>query len=109
MAAISAQLADSEARVKDFSAHLARLEAREEQAEKEKLEGLEKALEQFEANLRGKLSSAARQGESLEDEVFARLSSRIQEDEAAMTRSIQTLETRLSDYQGDVDYRIKSM
>lgn len=109
VAGIAEQLSQSEARVKDFSAYLARLEAREEQAERERLEGLNKALGDLEASLRGKLAAAARQGESLENEVFARLSSRIQEDEASISRSIQTLETRLSDYQGDVEYRIKSL
>lgn len=109
VAAIGGQVTASEGRVKDFSAYLARLEAREEQVEKERLDGLRASLGELETALRGKLAAAARQGESLESEVFARLSSRIQEDEAAMTRSIQTLEARLSDYQGDVDYRIKSI
>ncbi|HTP59312.1 MAG TPA: hypothetical protein VMM82_10365, partial [Spirochaetia bacterium] len=36
-------------------------------------------------------------------------SARIQADEASFAKSIETFETRLADYQGDVDYRVKSL
>ncbi len=108
-AALSTRLADSESKVKDFSTYIARLETRLEQTEKEKLEELGKALDAFDVELRGKMSGAARRGETLEDEVFARLSSRIQEDEAAIAKSIQVIENRLADYQGDVEYRVKGL
>ena len=106
---LSSELAESENKVKDFSTYIARLESRLDQTEKEKLEEFGKALDSFEVELRGKLSSAARRGETLEDEVFARLSSRIQENEAAVAESIQIIENRLADYQGDVEYRVKSL
>ncbi len=109
VAGIAQQLSASESKVKDFSTYVGRLEARQEQTDKERLAAMGRAQEEFDAALRGKLSSAAQRGASLEDEVFARLSSRIQEDEAAIARSIQTIESRLSDYQGDVDYRIKTL
>ncbi len=109
VASLSLALSESEKKVKDFSAYIARLEAREEQTEKERLAGLGKALSSFEVDLRGKLAGAAQKAETLEDEVFARLSARIQEDESAIARSVQTIEERLSDYQGDVDYRVKAL
>jgi len=108
-ASLSLQLAESEKKVKDFSAYIARLEAREEQTEKERLAELGAALNAFELELKGKLAGATQRGETLEDEVFARLSARIQEDESALAKSIQTIEMRLSDYQGDVDYRVKAL
>jgi chromosome segregation ATPase len=106
---LSGRLAESEAKVKDFSTYVARLEARQEQTEKERLALMSRSLDEFDASLKGKLAGAAQRGASLEDEVFTRLSARIQEDEAAIAKSIQTIEMRLSDYQGDVDYRIKSL
>ena len=109
VAALTGHLVDSEKKVKDFSTYIARLEAREEQTEKERLAELGKALNAFEVDLKGKLSAAALRGETLEDEVFARLSARIQDDESAVAKSIQTIEARLSDYQGDVDYRVKAL
>jgi len=109
LASLSHQLAESEKKVKDFSAYIARLEAREEQTEKERLGALGKALNTFELDMKGKLARAAQSGETLEGEVFARLSARIQEDESAIAKSIQTVEMRLSDYQGDVDYRVKAL
>ncbi len=109
VATLSVGVAESEKKVRDFSAYIARLEAREEQAEKERLAGLGKALSSFEVDLRGKLAGAAQKAETLEDEVFARLSARIQTDESAIAKSIQTIEERLSDYQGDVDYRVKAL
>jgi chromosome segregation ATPase len=109
VASLSLQLTESEKKVKDFSAYMARLEAREDQTEKERLAGLGKALNAFELDLKGKLAGAAQRAETLEDEVFARLSGRIQEDESAVAKSIQTIEMRLSDYQGDVDYRVKAL
>ena len=109
IASLGGHLVESEKKVKDFSTYIARLEAREEQTEKERLAELGKALNAFEVDLKGKLSAAAIRGETLEDEVFARLSARIQEDESAVAKSIQTIEMRLSDYQGDVDYRVKAL
>jgi chromosome segregation ATPase len=109
VSALDAALVDSEKKVRDFSAYMTRLEAREEQTQKERLAALAKTMETFDADLRGKLSSAAQKGESLEDEVFSRLTERLSEDEAAITKSIETLEARVSDYQGDVDYRVKSL
>ena len=109
IASLSLQLAESEKKLEDFSASIARLEAREEQTEKERLGALGKALTAFELDLKGKLAGAAQRGETLEDEVFVRLSARIQEDESAIAKSIQTIEMRLSDYQGDVDYRVKAL
>jgi chromosome segregation ATPase len=109
VAGLSGKIAESEARVKDFSTYVARLEARQEQTEKERLALLDRSLDEFDATLSGKLAAAAQRGASLEDEVFTRLSARIQEDEAAIAKSIQTIELRLSDYQGDVDYRIKTL
>ena len=108
-ATLASQLVESEGKVKDFSAYIARLESRLEQTEKEKLESFGKALDAFDVQLRGKLSSAAHRGETLEGEVFARLTARIQEDEAAIAKSIQIIENRLADYQGDVEYRVKSL
>jgi chromosome segregation ATPase len=108
-AGLGAQLDGAEKRVRDFAAFLARLEARETQMEQERMEGLEKKLDAFEIDLRGKLAGAAARGESLEDEVFARLAARIQTNEAGLAQSIETLEARLADYQGDVEYRVKSM
>src|SRR5208283_2514328 len=35
------------------------------------------------------------------------LSSRVEADKAALAKSIETVESRLADYQGDVDYRMK--
>ena len=109
ISALAGHLGESEKKVKDFSTYIARLEAREEQTEKERLASLGKALDAFEVDLRGKLSAAALRGETLEDEVFARLSARIQDDESAVAKSIQTIEMRLSDYQGDLDYRVKAL
>ncbi|MGA2975746.1 MAG: hypothetical protein ABSF77_10595 [Spirochaetia bacterium] len=109
VAAMSGTLVETEKKVKDFSAYLARLVASEEQTEKERLAALAKTLDAFEADLRGRLSNAARRGETLEDEVFARLSARIQEDEASIAKSMEAIEMRLSDYQGDVDYRVKAL
>jgi chromosome segregation ATPase len=106
---LSETLAESETRVKDFSTYLSRLEAREEQVEKERLADLSKKLDAFDAQLRGHLSGAAQRGESLEDEVFTRLSSRIQADESALAKSMESIEQRISDYQGDVDYRVKAL
>jgi predicted nucleic acid-binding Zn-ribbon protein len=105
--ALAAVLVDSDKKVKDFSSYIARLEAREAQTEKERIAGLAQALDAFEADLRGRLSVAARKGETLEDEVFTRLSSRIQANENTLAASIGTIELRLADYQGDVDYRVK--
>ncbi len=73
----------SEKRLKDFSAYMARLEAREEQAEKERAAFLSRSLETFEADLTSRLSRARERGETLEDEVFSRLAVKIREDEAA--------------------------
>jgi DNA repair exonuclease SbcCD ATPase subunit len=109
VAALSATLVESEKHVKDYSTYLSRLEAREEQVEKERLAGLAKSLDAFDADLRGRLSAAAQRGETLEDEVFTRLSSRIQADESSLARSMETIEQRISDYQGDVDYRVKAL
>ncbi len=105
--ALAAVLVESDRKVKDFSTYITRLEAREEQTEKERIAGLAKALDAFEADLRGRLSAAAHKGETLEDEVFTRLSSRIQANENTLATSIETIELRLADYQGDVDYRVK--
>ena len=99
----------SEQRLKDFSAYMARLEAREEQAEKERAAYLSRSLETFETDLNGRLSGAAQRGEALEDEVFSRLSTRIREDEATFAKSVQAIEMRLADYQSDVDYRVKAL
>src|SRR5271157_5890182 len=104
---LAAAVADSDKKVKDFSSYIARLEAREEQTEKERIAGLSKALDAFDADLRGRLSAAAHRGETLEDEVFTRLSSRIQANENALAAGMGTIELRLADYQGDVDYRVK--
>jgi len=107
--ALESGLNASEKRLKDFSAYMARLEAREEQAEKERAAYLSRSLEAFEAELTGKLTRARERGETLEEEVFRRLSVKIMEDEAAFAKSIQTIEMRLADYQGDVDYRVKAL
>ena len=107
--ALAGGLAESEKKLKDFSAYIARLESREEQSDKERRAALARTLDAFDADLKGKLSNAARQGETLEDEVFARLSARIQSDESALAKGIETIELRLADYQGDVDYRVKSL
>ncbi len=109
VAALDTSLVDTEKKVKDFSAYMARLEAREEQTQKERIAALAKTLDAFDADLRGKLSNAAKKGESLEDEVFSRLTGRIAEDETVVAKSIEALEARVADYQGDVDYRVKSL
>lgn len=107
--ALASTLNASEKRLKDFSAYMARLEAREEQAEKERAAYLSRSLEAFDADLNGRLSKARERGETLEGEVFAHLAARIREDEATFARSIETIEMRLADYQGDVDYRVKAL
>jgi chromosome segregation ATPase len=107
--AMADRIAASEKAVKDFSAYLARLAASEEQTEKQRIASLTRTLDAFETELRGKLSNAAHRAESLEDEAFAKLSERIQENESSMAKSIDTIEARLADYQGDVDYRVKSL
>ena len=106
---LAAGVTASEKRLKDFSAYIARLEAREEQAEKERAAYLSKSLEAFEADLNGRLLRARERGETLDEEVFGRLSARIKEDETAFARSVQAIEMRLADYQGDVDYRVKAL
>jgi chromosome segregation ATPase len=211
-------VADSERRVKDFSAYLARLEARLEQTEKERVAGLVKAADGLEADLKGKrallmeeasraletlrqqagaeierarkdsaeisaeldserqaaqermeaslaslgtsaeaevarhrqaveglaaelasrrasfrgeldaeasallsaaqgqlaaqeqmLRDAARRGETLEGEVFARLRETLQGDEAALVKSIEKMELRIQEYEGEVDYRFRTL
>ncbi|HVP19372.1 MAG TPA: hypothetical protein VMU36_10275, partial [Spirochaetia bacterium] len=102
-------LDSSEKRLKDFSAYMARLEAREEQAEKERAAFLSRSLEAFEADLSARISRAVQRGETLEGEVFDRLSARIRDDEATFVKTAQALEMRLADYQGDVDSRVKAL
>ena len=70
---------------------------------------MEKRALGFESDLNEKIAVAARKGEALKEEVLTRVTSRIQADEAAFAKSIETFETRLADYQGDVDYRVKSL
>ncbi|HYW83588.1 MAG TPA: hypothetical protein VFB30_10055, partial [Spirochaetia bacterium] len=55
-------------------------------------EGVKKHLAEAELANMGTLSS---------------LSSRVEADKAALAKSIETVESRLADYQGDVDYRMK--
>jgi uncharacterized protein YoxC len=109
VAAIASALTSSEAKVKDFSAYLARLESREEQAGKERLAGYAKAMDGFDVALRGRLSEAVKRGETLEGEVFARLSARIQQDGASIEKSVAAMETRLTEFQGDMDNRVKAL
>jgi chromosome segregation ATPase len=99
----------SEKRLKDFSSYMARLEARGDQAEKERAAYLSRSLEAFDAELNSRLARAHERSETLEDEVFSRLAAKIKDDEAALARSIQAMETQLADYQGDMDYRVKSL
>lgn len=128
----------SEKKVKDFGTYVARIEARFTAAEGERIAGLKKAMESFEAELKGKRSSlivetkaameslvqeaetrlagqreqlqeSARQGETLEGEVFARLRETIEKDEAAMTAAIQKIEARFQDYETDIEYRFKKL
>jgi DNA repair exonuclease SbcCD ATPase subunit len=106
---LSSTVQATEAKVKDFSTYIARLESREEQTGKERLAVYAKALDAFDVDLRGRLSEAARRSETLEDEVFSRLSARIQSDEASLAKSMETIEQRISDYQGDAEYRVKSL
>ena len=67
VAALDTSLVDTEKKVKDFSAYMARLEAREEQTQKERIAALAKTLDAFDADLRGKLSTAAKKGEWFDD------------------------------------------
>ncbi len=110
VAALDGALAESEKKVKDFSAYMARLEAREEQTQKERLASLAKTMDAFDADLRGKLSNAAKKGESLEDEVFARLSrAGFPRTRPPSRRASRRWRPGVSDYQGDIDYRVKSL
>jgi len=106
--ALSEALDRSEQRVRDFSAYVARLEARAQEMEREQAAASARTLEAFEADLRARLARAAQGGETLEGEVFEKLTQRIQENEAAVAKGMEALETRLADYQGDVDYRVKA-
>ncbi len=128
----------SEKKVKDFAAYMARLEGRLNTAESERVAGLKKTLDSFEAELKGKraamaeetgkaleglmrdaaariaaqrqeIAEAARRGETLEGEVFTKLREAIEKDEAAMTDSISKLETRYQDYEADIEYRFKKL
>jgi DNA repair exonuclease SbcCD ATPase subunit len=107
--ALEGLVSASQRKVADFSTFISDLQARQGQIEKERVAGLTASLDAFETDLRERLAAAARRGETLEDEVFGRLSSRIQSDEAALAKSIEAVESRLADYQGDVDYRVKSL
>ena len=100
---------ESEKRLKGFSTYITRLEAREAQAEKERAAYLSRSLEAFQADLNGKLSQAAKRGETLEDEVFARLADSIRANEAAFAKTVEGFELRIADYKGDVDYKIKAL
>jgi chromosome segregation ATPase len=128
----------SEAKIKDFAAYIARLDASVESVEKERISSLAKTLDSFEVDLRGRrsalfeevsvqigslvaeaesqlarqrhlLEEGAKRGETLEGEVFARLRETIQNDEVALGKAIEKIELRLQDYEGEVDYRFKKL
>ncbi len=99
---IHAEVAGTESKVKDFAAYVARLESRMEQGEKEHIAGFAKAID-------AQFAEAARRGETLEDEVFSRLRDKIQSGEASLGKAIETVQLRLQDYEGEVDYRFKKL
>jgi len=135
---LKGELEASEKKVKDFSAYIARLEARLTSTERERLSGLKKSMDTFEAELKGKrlemmeeaktsmeslireaesrlagqreqLAEGVKRGETLEGEVFSRLREAIQNDEASMAASIQKIEARFQDYEADIEYRFKKL
>ena len=66
-------------------------------------------MDGFENDLRGKLARAAKSAENLEGEVYEKLAARLQSDEAGLATRIESLEQRIADYQGDIEYRFRSL
>ena len=107
--AMRESVGESDSKVRDFAAYIARLESRTEQMEKERVAALTRTLDGFDTELRAKLSRAVLSAESLEGEVFEKLAGRIQSDEAAVAKSIESLESRIADYEGEIDYRFRTL
>jgi chromosome segregation ATPase len=99
----------TDAGVKDFAAYVARLEERTGQMEKEKIQAFSRAVDGFEAHLGSALARAAEHAESLEGEVFEKLARRIQADGEELSARVEALEQRIADWQGDIEYRFRSV
>ncbi|MCX7029738.1 MAG: hypothetical protein NTU62_06410 [Spirochaetes bacterium] len=97
----------TESRLKDLAAYLARLEAKTAQGERERELGAAKALDAFTQGLSERLVAASRRAETLEDEAFARLREALERDEAAIQKAMTDLSHAVSDHEADVDYRLR--
>jgi len=97
----------AEARLKDFAAYLARLEAKTAQGERDREAGAAKALDEFTQGIAERLATASRRAETLEDEVFARLREKLEHDDAAIQKAMTDLSHSVSDHEADADYRLR--
>ncbi len=73
------------------------------------VQDLRQRISAFEAEVNGVVTKAVQRGESMGEEVSARLAERLKSYEASFARGVEAIESRLADYQGDVDTRIKSL
>ena len=93
-----------------FSTYLARLEAREEQTGEADARSVWPRLSMRSTPTCGEGFPRPPRGRNLEDEVFARICiAHPGRRSGNLAKSMETIESRISDYQGDVDYRVKAL
>jgi chromosome segregation ATPase len=105
--ALGDAVAQTEARLKDLAAYVARLETKIAQGERDRELGAAKALDAFAQGLSERLAAASRRAETLEDEAFAHLREEIERNEAAIQKAMTDLSHAMSDHEADTDYRLR--